>query len=325
MNAWIPAISAFVAVAFGIIALALLVESLRAVLRRRLLHGRLESTLETLQQQTLAERELVDSAQARARRASALAGHFPLLGSIPILLTQARLGWSPMTFLLITLAFAVATGVFALAVRLPLILALVFAAAAGWLPYLYAARRRRRILRRFEELLPEAIDYLGRAVRAGHPLSAGIQMVGEELADPLGAEFRIAFEQQRFGVPLDEALLGMCDRVDLPDVRIFTTSIIVQREVGGANFAEVLDNIAETIRMRFAVRREIQVYTAQGRMTGMVVSAVPILLALFIYAQDPSYIGILFEHPLGRIMTVTAVVLQILGFLWIRKIVKVEI
>jgi tight adherence protein B len=150
-------------------------------------------------------------------------------------------------------------------------------------------------------------------------------MVGEEVADPLGAEFRRIFDQQRFGVPFDEALLGMCDRIELVDVRIFATSVLVQREVGGASFGEVLDNMADTVRARFAIRREINVYTAQGRLSGMVVGAMPFLLGLFIYVRDPSYVQILFEHPVGRFMAVTGVVLQIIGFLWIRKIVDVEI
>src|SRR5690606_28474005 len=119
-------------------------------------------------------------------------------------------------------------------------IALIIAMVTASLPYAYVNFRRARVARRFEELLPEAIDYLSRAIRSGHPLTSGIQMVGEEIADPLGAEFRLLFDQQRFGVPLEEALLAMCDRIDLVDVRIFATSVIVQREVGGASFAEVL-------------------------------------------------------------------------------------
>jgi tight adherence protein B len=190
---------------------------------------------------------------------------------------------------------------------------------------MYVRRRRVRTLKKFEELLPDAIDYLGRAIRAGHPLIAGVQMVGEELADPLGAEFRRMFDQQRFGVPFEEALLGMCDRIELVDVRIFATSILVQREVGGGSFGEVLDNMADTIRTRFAIRREINVYTAQGRLSGMVVGAMPFLVGVGIYLQDPDYVRILFDHRLGRMMALAAVVMQIIGFLWIRKIVDVEV
>jgi tight adherence protein B len=325
MTVWVPAILAFVAVAFGIIALALLIEAARSGLRRRDLNRRLDRALTDLQEQTLVERELVDSTRKRVQDAEALALRLPFMAGTVSLLRQARLEWSPTTFVLLVAGFALAGGFFALAARLPLFIAVFVALFFGGLPYLYASYRRRAILRKFEDLLPEAIDYLSRAVRAGHPLTAGFQMIGEELADPMGEEFRTMFDQQRFGVPFEEALLGLCDRIELVDVRIFATSIIVQREVGGANFAEVLDNMAETVRARFAIRREIKVYTAQGRMSGMVVGAMPVLAGLAIYFQDPAYVRVLFEHPIGRVMAVAAVALQIFGFLWIRRIVNVEI
>jgi tight adherence protein B len=226
---------------------------------------------------------------------------------------------------LLTVGFALAGGVLFAAAGLPLIVASLFAFGFGTMPWAYLRRRRRKLLRRFEAQLPDAIDYLSRAIRAGHPLTSGIQMVGDELADPLGNEFRRIFDQQRFGVPFDEALLGMCDRVQLVDIRIFATSIIVQREVGGASFGEVLDNMAETIRSRFAIRREIDVYTAQGRLSGMIVGVMPFVVGLAIYLQDPNYVGMLFEHPVGRFMAAAAVTLQVIGFFWIRKIVQVEI
>jgi tight adherence protein B len=325
MISWIPAILAFVAVAFGVLALALLIEGVRTLMRRRDLKHRLQSAITNLQEQTLVERALLDPAELRARQAQELVARLPFMAGTSTLLVQSGLTWSPSTFVLLTIGFAVAGGVLVTAGGMPLVLAVLFAMIFGTLPYAYARFRRTRLLRQFEELLPEAIDYLSRAIRAGHPLTSGIQMVGDELADPLGEEFRRMFDQQRFGVPFEEALLGMCDRVPLVDIRIFTTSIIVQREVGGASFGEVLDNMAETIRSRFAIRREIKVYTAQGRLSGMVVGAMPFLVGLGIYLQDPAYVSLLFEHPIGRMMAVTAVVLQVAGFLWIRKIVNVEI
>jgi tight adherence protein B len=325
MTVWMPALLAFTAVAFGIVAIALLLEGVRAAVRRGKLSTRLDETLAQLQEQTLVERELLDSTELAAREQQTLADRLPLMGSTNALLAQSGLSWSPATFVLLTLGLALAGGTMATALGLPLFLAVVFAALFGLMPYLYARRRRWRLLRRFEELLPEAIDYLSRAIRAGHPLTAGIAMVGEEMAEPLGSEFRRVFDQQRFGVPFEEALLGMCDRIDLVDVRIFATSVIVQREVGGASFGEVLDNMADTIRSRFAIRREINVFTAQGRLSGLVVGAMPFLVGIAIYLQDPDYVKVLFEHPLGRMMAIIAVIMQIIGFIWIRKIVDVEI
>jgi tight adherence protein B len=325
MTAWMPAILAFIAVAFSVIAVALLLEGVRTLMRRRDLQKRLESAISNLQEQTLAERDLLDPSVSRARDAQMFVQHMPFMAGATTLLTQSGLGWRPSTFMLLIAGFAFAGGVLATAAGMPLVLAVLFSLIFGALPYWYARRRRTKLLKKFEEQLPEAIDYLARAIRAGHPLTSGIQMVGDELRDPLGAEFRRMFDQQRFGVPFEEALLGVCDRVELVDIRIFATSIIVQREVGGASFGEVLDNMAETIRSRFAIRREINVYTAQGRLSGMVVGAMPFMVALAIYLQDKEYIGLLFEHPIGRFMAVTAVILQVLGFLWIRKIVDVEI
>ena len=126
----------------------------------------------------------------------------------------------------------------------------------------------------FEEMLPEAIDLLGRAIRAGHPLSAGLKMVADETTEPIASEFRRTFEEQRFGLPFEDALLAMADRVSLIDVRILTTAILIQREVGG-NLAEVLDNLANVIRVRFTIRRQLRVYTAQGRFSGYVLAAAP--------------------------------------------------
>jgi tight adherence protein B len=325
MSALVPALLVFAAVTFGVVSLALLTEGIRTLKRKRDLEKRLESAISQLQEQTLRERDLIDQAQVRVQNAQELIARMPFLTGISTLLAQSGLSWTPGTFVLLTGGFALAGVVLFLVVGLPLPGAVMFALLFGSGPWLYARFRRKRILKRFESQLPEAIDYLSRAVRAGHPLSAGIQMVGDELADPLGGEFRRIFDQQRFGVPFEEALLGICDRVELVDVRIFATSVIVQREVGGASFGEVLDNMAETIRTRFAIRREIRVYTAQGKLSGMIAGSMPIAVGFGIYLQDPAYTSMLWKHPIGRFMAITAAVLQIVGFLWIRKIVDVEI
>jgi tight adherence protein B len=183
---------------------------------------------------------------------------------------------------------------------------------------------KKRRLARFEEIFPEAVDMLGRAIRAGHPLSAGIQMVGQEMAEPVAGEFRTIFEEQRFGVPFADALMGMVDRIDLVDVRIFVTAVLVQREVGG-NLSEILDNITDTVRSRFKIRRQLRTFTAQGRMSGFVVGSMPIVVGLLFFVMNPAYIRVLFEHPMGRLMLTFAIAMQIFGYFWIRKVVNIEI
>jgi tight adherence protein B len=173
-------------------------------------------------------------------------------------------------------------------------------------------------------MLPDTIDLLGRAIRAGHPLSAGLKMVADESTQPIQGEFRRSFEEQRFGLPLDDSLMAMSDRVGLVDVRILTTAILIQRNVGG-NLAEILDNLAYTIRERFKIRRQLRVYTAQGRMSGYVLALLPVAMGCVFYLLNPAYIKILFTDPAGKLAMAVAVVMQLIGFYWIRKIVDIEI
>jgi tight adherence protein B len=149
-------------------------------------------------------------------------------------------------------------------------------------------------------------------------------MVGDEAQEPLAGQFRRVFEEQRFGMPFDDALMGLTDRVPLTDVRILVTAILVQREVGG-NLAEVLDKIAYVIRERFTIKRQIRVYTAQGRFSGVVLALLPIGVGSALFFINREYVVTLFVDPIARYFLVFAVILQVLGYLWIRKIVDVEI
>jgi tight adherence protein B len=196
-------------------------------------------------------------------------------------------------------------------------------AAGAWLPRFHVNRKAVKRTAALEAQLPGAIDHLTRAVRAGHPLSAGLKMLAEESPEPVASEFRAVFEEQRFGLPFEDALLGLGDRINLPDVRILITAILVQREVGG-NLAETLENVGSTMRARTTIRRQVKVYTVQGRMSGYILAALPILVGLFIFLVNRDYINILFTHPIGKALLGLAMFLQLVGFLWIRKIVAVE-
>jgi tight adherence protein B len=228
------------------------------------------------------------------------------------------------TFIMGTIGLTVAFGMGILTLTNYFPAALMAAGIGGAIPYVIVRRRRNKRMYAFEEMLPEAIDLLGRAIRAGHPLSAGLKMVAEETTDPIQSEFRRTHEENRFGLPFEDALLAMADRVDIVDVRILTTAILIQREVGG-NLAEVLDNLANVIRVRFTIRRQLRVYTAQGRFSGYVLAILPIAVGGAIYSLNPPYIRLLFTDPFGKLMLLTAVIFQIVGFLWIRKIIDIEI
>jgi tight adherence protein B len=200
----------------------------------------------------------------------------------------------------------------------------MMAAFGASLPVIYVRMRRNRRMAAFEEILPESIDLVGRALRAGHPLSAGFRMAADEGAEPVAGEFRRVFEEQRFGLPLQDSLLGMADRINLVDVRILVTAILIQREVGG-NLAEILDNLSSVIRARFTIRRQIKVYTAQGRMTGYLLALLPFILFTILYWLNPEYMVVLFRDPIGKALTGIALTLQLAGFFWIRKIINIEI
>jgi tight adherence protein B len=203
-------------------------------------------------------------------------------------------------------------------------IALLGAALGAVLPMIYARRKRDQRLRAFEEALPDALDLLARAIRAGHPIGAGIKIVADEAAEPVAGEFQRTFEEQRFGLPFEDTMLALSVRVPLIDLRMLVTAILIQREVGG-NLAEVLDNLGDVIRQRFTVHRQLRVHTAQGRLSGYVLAVLPIAVGSIIYMVNPEYVNLLFTNQLGRFMLLSAIMLQLVGFLWIRRIIDIEI
>src|SRR5882724_812233 len=203
-------------------------------------------------------------------------------------------------------------------------LSLPIAIAAVFLPIAFVLFKRKRRLRKFEEHFPEALDLLGRAVRAGHAFTTGLEMISKECAEPLAGEFRTAFEEQNFGLPLRDALLNLTERVPIIDVRFFVTALLIQKETGG-NLAEILDGLARVIRDRFRIYREVQVRTAQGRLTAGILIALPIMMGFILSVLNPKYIGVLFTDPLGPIVLVTAAVMQAIGSAILWKIIHFEV
>jgi tight adherence protein B len=191
-------------------------------------------------------------------------------------------------------------------------------------PFGVISFKRRRRLRRFEERFPEALDLLGRAVRAGHAFTTGMEMIAKESPEPIAFEFRKTFEEQNFGLPLRDALLNMTERVPLVDVRFFVTALLVQKETGG-NLAEILDNLARVIRDRFRIYREVRTKTAQGRLTAMILIALPPVMMGVLGVINPSYLRVLFEDPKGPTVLAIAGTLQLIGSAIIWKIIHIEV
>jgi len=194
----------------------------------------------------------------------------------------------------------------------------------GLLPYSYASYMRGRRFRKFEELFPEAIDTLTRAVRAGHAFTTALELIANELSEPIASEFRKLFEEQKFGLPVRDALINLTERVPLVDVKFFVTAVMLQRETGG-NLAEILDNLSYLIRERFKIMRQVRVYTAQGRLTMMLLMGMPPIIVMMMLTLNPDFIRPLFSDPLGHILLVAGITLQTIGYFVIRKIIRIQV
>ncbi len=191
-------------------------------------------------------------------------------------------------------------------------------------PFVVLLQKRSKRMRKFEEQFPEALDLLSRAIKAGHAFQTAMGMVADEGAAPMGPEFKKTFEEQNYGLPLKDALNNLAVRMPLLDVRFFSTAVLIQRETGG-NLSEILDNLAYVVRERFKILRQVRVYTAHGRMTGYVLMALPAFLAIALMFINPEHMEVLFTEREGRMMIGATVVMQTIGFLWIRKIVRIEV
>jgi tight adherence protein B len=201
--------------------------------------------------------------------------------------------------------------------------ALVLGLLAGTVPYLFVRHKAKKRLALFEEQFPEAIDMIARALRAGHALPTALQLASEEVPDPVGGEFRLLFEKQNFGLSMTDALREFGDRTPLLDARFFVTAVQTQREMGG-NLSEVLDRLAAVIRERFKVKRQVRAISAHGRITGLVLGALPPAVAAVLLILSPDHIRLLVDDPIGVYMVTMALVLQCVGVIAIRKIVDVE-
>lgn len=201
---------------------------------------------------------------------------------------------------------------------------LLGAALGLFAPFAALLIARSMRLRKFEKSFPEAIDLLARAVRAGHAFTTGLEMIAEELPQPLSGEFRVAYEEQNFGLPLKDALLNLTERVPLVDVRFFVTALLVQKETGG-NLAEILDKLASVVRDRFRIYGEVRVKTAQGKLTAGILIALPPGLLVILNGINPDYMRPLWEDPWGPYILGGAALLQVIGATILWKVVRIRV
>ena len=264
------------------------------------------------------------------KTSSALPGVERLMGAtnagswLAALIEQSGIVVTPGSVITMCLCVAAGLGVVTLLVTHLLLAAIGAALLGATLPIIWLKIKRRQRLRRFEEQFPEALDLLSRAIRAGHAFQTAMGMVADELPVPVGVEFKKSFEQQNFGLPLKEALNQLTERVPLMDVKFFVTAVSIQRETGG-NLAEILDNLANVVRERFKILRQVRTHTAHGRFTGYVLLALPAALAVALSFISPEHIRSLFTTKMGQTMLIGGVVMQTIGFFWIQRVIKIEV
>jgi tight adherence protein B len=239
-------------------------------------------------------------------------------------LLQAGMTMKPAKLVLMNAVLGLGSYLLAGLFYAPFYIALPIGIGVGLLPLAVVVWKRRRRLRKFEEHFPEALDLLGRAVRAGHAFTTGLEMISKECAEPLAGEFRTTFEEQNFGLPLRDTLLNLSERVPSMDVRFFVTALLIQKETGG-NLAEILDGLSRVIRDRFRLYREVRVRTAQGRLTAAILIVLPIFMGITLGIINPAYMRVLFQDPKGPAILATAAGMQILGSAVLWKIIHFEV
>ncbi len=241
-----------------------------------------------------------------------------------LLFEQADTKLTPSRFLIISGCLAAVGIVASASCGLPLAVAPLAGMALAALPLAWLMWRRHRRLKSFAVQLPDALELISRALRAGHSLAAGFNLVRDEMPAPISVEFGRVFEEQNLGIPMEDALHSLADRVPNLDLKFFSTAVILQRQTGG-DLAEILDKIGYIVRERFKIWGQVQALTGEGRLSGVVLLGLPPLLFVVVYRLNPEYIMLLFTDPLGKQMLAGAVVLQVLGALAIRKIVNIKV
>ena len=239
-------------------------------------------------------------------------------------LRQADLSIKVGTFVLLSLTLFGVGVLIGILLDWHTVLSVAVGALLFSLPPLVVDYKRRRRLKRFISQFPDTLEMFSRSLRAGYAFTGAVQLVAQEMPDPVGPEFQKIFDEQNLGIPLRQALVGLTERIETLDVRFFVTAVLIQRDTGG-NLAEIMDKISYVIRERFRVQGQLRIFTAQARMSGIILTVMPPLVAFIIFLLNPEYMKPLWYDKLGNYMVGMGVVLQITGALVIRKILRIKI
>lgn len=315
------ALLVFVVVALGAFAVLSLLDQRKS--QARVLRDRLSTTqkpteaavdVALLRDEMLSRIPAFDTFLRRSERVSVLQK----------MLSQGEVNVRAGNFLIFCLAAAVLFGIAFMIAGGNVLFGWAGLVLGFFIPYAYASHRRAKRFQRFEEKFPEAIDTLARAVRAGHAFTTALELIANEVSEPVAGEFRQLFEEQKFGLPVRDALINLADRIPLVDVKFFVTAVMLQRETGG-NLAEILDNLSYVIRERFKILRQVRVHTAQGRLTMVLLMALPPTIVVVMLVLNPGFIQPLFSDPLGHALIVGGITLQTLGYFVIRRIIRIQV
>jgi tight adherence protein B len=246
----------------------------------------------------------------------------PKLGSF---LEQAGVNWTPARFVQLTI-FAAGAGLLVGLFFLPIPAwsSPLVGVLTGAIPFVQIARKRKARLKKFEEIFPDALEFVARSMRAGHAFSVSLEMIHREFQEPIASEFRRTFEEHNLGLPMDTALQKLGQRVPSLDVHFFVSAVLLQKRTGG-NLAEILDKLAYVIRERFKLRGRIRAVSAHGKMTATALSLIPVAVAVLMFYTNPDYVKFFFTDDVGQIMLGSAVALQLIGYGIMRKIVDIEV
>jgi tight adherence protein B len=312
----------FLGVTALVVAVAFVVKDLRPT--------RAEDRLLVLTGNKQSAADAAKAAQASVMRDSmssfseSMAKFFGRIGSLPLLLEQADSPVKADMFFAMSGGLGCVGLVAAVIVRSPAPLYPIAFLMMGSLPLFWIMWRRGARLGKFAKQLPDALELIGRALRSGHSLSSGLHVVIDEMPAPISTEFGMAYEEQNLGTPMEFALKNMLKRVPNMDLKFFVTAVAIQKQAGG-DLAEILDKIGHIIRERFKILGAVQALTGEGRISGIVLMALPIAIFVAVYQINPDYMMTLFRDPMGRQMLAVAAVLQVLGAVVIKKIIAIKV
>lgn len=248
----------------------------------------------------------------------------PRISSFDRFIVQSGSDWTVASFLGLTAGLFVAGVLGGLVFRLPLGVCVIIGAILALIPLQYLIYLRHKRITRFDQQLPEALDLIGRALRAGHAFSSALQMAGNELPDPIGEEFSQTFDEINYGVPTQAALENLANRVPSTDLGFFVIAVLIQRETGG-NLSEVLDNISSIIRDRLKLFGKVRALAAEGKFSAIVLSVLPFVTALLLFLINPEFMSLLWTEPIGVYLIWGSILFMILGAIWMRKIIRIHV